>query len=140
MSELKEDEDFSYLWLGSWKLHAVLLTFFTISLIKPLSSSAPLVAIYFPGAFIAMSGWAIIRNVRVWSPVRQPVRTQAPVALYVAAATATLFAAHAATGRDVYRTVALGSLWLTVPVVALTTFTLFFRGRIRERTEADRQA
>ena len=75
MTEQTESEDFSHLWLGSWKLHAVLLAFFTLSLIKPLNSSAPLVAVYFPGAFIAISGWSIVRYVSAWSPVRMPVRS-----------------------------------------------------------------
>jgi hypothetical protein len=140
VTEHEEDEDFSYLWLGSWKLHAVIVVFFTISLIKPLSSSAPLIAIYFPGLFIVASGWSILRYAKAWSPVRQPVRTHAPAALYAAVATATLFVAHAATGRGAYRTAALGSLWLTVPVVVLTALVIIFRRPISERIAKDRPA
>jgi hypothetical protein len=138
-SERREDEDFSHLWLGSWKLHAAILVSSAVGLFTPLSSSAPLIAAYFPGAFIAASGWAIVRHVRGWSPVRQPVRTHAPGALYLAAATGTLFAAHAATGRDVYRAVALGSLWLTVPAVVLTALVIVFPKRRRKRADRDRR-
>ncbi|KQX74445.1 hypothetical protein [Aeromicrobium sp. Root472D3] len=120
MTEHQEDEDFSHLWLGSWKLHAELLACFTLSLIKPLSSSAPLVAVYFPGALIVASGWAIVRHFRT--------------------ATATLFLAHATSGRDVYRTAALWSLWLTIPSAVLTAVVVLFRARIRERADADRRS
>ena len=124
-------EDFSAGWLGSWKLHAVVLVFFTVGLVQPLRSSAPLIAIYFPGAFIAMAAWSIIRHFTMWSPIAQPLRTNVPVALYLVAATTTLFAAHAGTDRAVYRTAALASLWLTIPVAAMTAFTVVIQGRIR---------
>jgi hypothetical protein len=130
MTEPDTRENFTFLWFGSWKLHAAVLAFFTVSLIKPLTSSAPLIAIYFPGAFIAISGWSIIRFVKMWNPVRQPVRTNAPVGLYLVAATACLFGAHSVSGREVYRTAALASLWLTVPVAALSAFIVLFRGRM----------
>ncbi|MCL8250031.1 hypothetical protein AERO_01430 [Aeromicrobium fastidiosum] len=139
MTQRAERDDFSYLWLGSWKLHASVVAFFTISLIKPLTSSAPLVAVYFPGAFIAASGWWIVRHVKQWSPIRHPIRTNVPVALYLLLATAALFAAHSVSGRDIYRTAALGSLWLTVPTVVLTAFVVMLRRRIREHDDLDRQ-
>ncbi|QGG41306.1 hypothetical protein [Aeromicrobium yanjiei] len=131
MTNQADSERFSAGWLGSWKLHAVVLAFFTVSLIKPLQSSAPLIAIYFPGAFIVISGWSIIRYFRLWSPIAQPFRTNVPVALYLASATTTLFAAHIASDREVYRAAALASLWLTIPVTALASFVIVFRRRIR---------
>ena len=73
------DEDPSWLWFGSWKLNAVVGAFFTLGLIRPLTSSAPLVAIYFPGAFIVGSGWSILRYAMRWSPISQPIRTNVPV-------------------------------------------------------------
>lgn len=108
----------------------LLLALFTLGLVQPLRSSAPLVAIYFPGAFMVMAGWSIIRSLRTWSPITQPVRTNAPVALYLGAATTTLLVVHVASDREVYRVAALASLWLTIPVVALATFIILFRRQI----------
>lgn len=130
MTNQPDGERFSAGWLGSWKLHAAVLAFSTVGLIQPLRSSAPLIAIYFPGAFIVMAGWSIIRYFRMWSPIDQPVRTNVPVALYLASATTTLFAAHVASDREVYRATALASLWLTIPVVALTSSIFVFRRQI----------
>ena len=62
-----------------------------------------------------------------------------PVLLYLLAATSALFAAHDTTGRDIYRTAALASLWLTVPATVAALVVLIVRQRhIRARSGTDR--
>lgn len=128
-----ETEDSSFGWLGSWKLQAVIAAFFTFGLVGPLTSTAPLVADYFPGAFIAMSVWSIIRIRMQWSPIRQPLLTNLPIAAYLGAATGTLFVAHLVTDRPIYLRTSLVSLVLTVPVVAVSAFIIVKRDRVATR-------
>lgn len=131
--DIKATEDLAPLWLSSWKLHAVIVAFFALGLIGPLRSSAPLVAIYFPGAFIAIGAWAILRHFKGWSPVGQPLRTNLPPTAYLIVATTVLFVAYGVTDRDVYRNGATASLILTVPATLLTAFIVVFRKRIQRR-------
>jgi hypothetical protein len=117
-------------WITSWKPQSVLLVFFLLSLIfGPLQSSAPLLGIYFPGAFIAMSAWGIISDVANWDHTNRPLRAVLPVPVYLVAATTTLFVAYVLTDRTAYRHGALVSLIMTIPFAGAGVLIAMLRHR-----------
>jgi hypothetical protein len=138
MSREVDGVDHSYAWPGSWKLQAAVVVFFTFGLVQPLRSSAPLVAIYFPGGFLAIGIWTLLRMRMQWSPVRRPLLTNLPVVLYLLIATSTLFVAHLVTDRPVYLRTGLASLLLTIPAAAASAFLLaaWHRTSKHDRTDA----
>lgn len=113
-------------WFNAWQLHVALLLLFSLGLIRPLSSDVPLVAIYFPGAFIFMSLWALIVRFADW---KGPALVSLPISLYLIGATAALFAGAAIAEEGPYRRAALASLIMTIPFGSLGIAVTLLRHR-----------
>lgn len=103
-------------WFGTWRFDAAMLAFFMLGLIGPLRSSTPLAAVYFPGAFLAICLWSLLEKLEGWGGSGLRSKLSAIVlALYLIAATSTLFVASSMTGKTAYRNDGFISLVFTVP-------------------------
>lgn len=119
--------NYGFRWLNAWQLHLALLLGFSLGLIKPLSSDVPLVAIYFPGAFIFISLWTLIVRFADW---KGPALVSLPTSLYMIGATAALFAGAAIADEGLYRRAALASLIMTIPFGSLGIAVTLVRHRL----------
>lgn len=127
VAEKEVAPDYGFRWLSAWQLHVALLLVLSLGLVKPLSSDVPLVAIYFPGAFLFISLWALIARFAGW---KGPALVSLPSSLYLIGATTALFVGAATTGEGLYRRTALVSLLMTIPFGSLGIAMTLLRHRL----------
>jgi hypothetical protein len=118
--------------LASWPVSAGVCIFFCFDLPRVLQSAVPWSALVYPGFFIAMSFWSVVRHFADWKPPEHTLAWALPLPTYMVLSTITMFAFFAATDEPFYRTEALGSMILSIPFGALAILVIFKRGSAPE--------